>query len=52
MLGRLNHVALAVPDLGKAAATYRDTLGAAVAQDLLGQGADAILARLSEPAAS
>ncbi len=29
-----------------------DTLGAAVAQDLLGQGADAILARLSEPAAS
>ncbi|MGB3833269.1 MAG: methylmalonyl-CoA epimerase [Mesorhizobium sp.] len=30
MLGRLNHVAIAVPDLGKAAATYRDTLGASV----------------------
>lgn len=32
MLGRLNHVALAVPDLGKAAATYRDTLGASVSE--------------------
>lgn len=30
MLGRLNHVAIAVPDLGKAAALYRDTLGATV----------------------
>ena len=30
MLGRLNHVAFAVPDLGAAAATYRDTLGARV----------------------
>ncbi len=30
MLGRLNHVAIAVPDLGKAAATYRDTLSASV----------------------
>ncbi|MBN9233666.1 MULTISPECIES: methylmalonyl-CoA epimerase [Phyllobacteriaceae] len=30
MLGRLNHVAIAVPDLGAAAATYRDTLGARV----------------------
>ena len=30
MLGRLNHVAIAVPDLGKAAATYRDTLGASI----------------------
>ncbi len=30
MLGRLNHVASAVPDLGAAAATYRDTLGARV----------------------
>lgn len=27
MLGRLNHVALAVPDLAAAAALYRDTLG-------------------------
>lgn len=30
MLGRLNHVALAVPDLEKAAALYRDALGAEV----------------------
>ena len=32
MLGRINHVALAVPDLTAAVATYRDTLGAAVSQ--------------------
>jgi methylmalonyl-CoA/ethylmalonyl-CoA epimerase len=30
MIGRLNHVAIAVPDLAAAAAQYRDTLGAAV----------------------
>lgn len=30
MIGRLNHVAIAVPDLDAAIATYRDTLGAAV----------------------
>jgi methylmalonyl-CoA/ethylmalonyl-CoA epimerase len=30
MIGRLNHVAIAVPDLAKAAALYRDTLGARV----------------------
>ncbi|CAG1010606.1 MAG: methylmalonyl-CoA epimerase [Rhizobiaceae bacterium] len=30
MLGRLNHVAIAVPDLAAAAAVYRDTLGARV----------------------
>ena len=30
MLGRLNHVALAVPDLAAAVAAYRDTLGAKV----------------------
>ena len=30
MLGRLNHVAIAVPDLASATAMYRDTLGAAV----------------------
>lgn len=30
MIGRLNHVAIAVPDLEAATATYRDTLGAAV----------------------
>jgi methylmalonyl-CoA/ethylmalonyl-CoA epimerase len=30
MIGRLNHVAIAVPDLEAAAAQYRDTLGADV----------------------
>ena len=30
MIGKLNHVAIAVPDLEKAAATYRETLGAKV----------------------
>src|SRR5436309_10559671 len=32
MIGRLNHVAIAVPDLAAAAAVYRDTLGATVSQ--------------------
>jgi methylmalonyl-CoA/ethylmalonyl-CoA epimerase len=30
MIGRLNHVAIAVRDIGKAAAVYRDVLGAEV----------------------
>ena len=30
MIGRLNHVAIAVPDLDAATAQYRDTLGATV----------------------
>jgi methylmalonyl-CoA/ethylmalonyl-CoA epimerase len=30
MIGRLNHVAIAVPDLAKASALYRDSLGAQV----------------------
>ncbi len=30
MIGRLNHVAIAVPDIGAASATYRDILGAHV----------------------
>jgi len=30
MIGKLNHVAIVVPDLEKAAALYRDTLGAQV----------------------
>ena len=30
MIGRLNHVAIVVPDVQKAAAVYRDTLGAKV----------------------
>lgn len=32
MLGRVNHVAIAVPDLAAATAAYRDMLGAAVSQ--------------------
>ena len=30
MLGKVNHIAIAVPDLAAATATYRDTLGASV----------------------
>lgn len=32
MLGRVNHIAIAVPDLEAATAVYRDTLGATVSQ--------------------
>jgi methylmalonyl-CoA/ethylmalonyl-CoA epimerase len=32
MLGRVNHIAIAVPDLTVATASYRDTLGAKVSQ--------------------
>jgi methylmalonyl-CoA/ethylmalonyl-CoA epimerase len=32
MLGRVNHIAIAVPDLAIATKTYRDTLGAGVSQ--------------------
>ena len=32
MIGKLNHVAIAVPDLEKAAKTYRETLGAKVSE--------------------
>ncbi len=32
MIGRLNHVAIAVPDLETAAATYRETMGARVSE--------------------
>ncbi|MFN7091888.1 MAG: methylmalonyl-CoA epimerase [Allorhizobium sp.] len=32
MLGRVNHIAIAVPDLTAATASYRDTLGANVSQ--------------------
>jgi len=35
MLGRLNHIAIAVPDLEKAMAIYRDTLGATVSEPQL-----------------
>jgi methylmalonyl-CoA/ethylmalonyl-CoA epimerase len=34
MIGRLNHVAIAVPDLAAAAARYRDVLGAEVSPPL------------------
>ncbi len=32
MIGRLNHVAIAVPDLAAASAVYRETLGAKVSE--------------------
>jgi len=35
MIGRLNHVAIAVPDLASAAAKYRDLLGADVGEPLV-----------------
>ncbi len=34
MIGRLNHIAIAVSDLARAAATYRNTLGATVSEAL------------------
>jgi methylmalonyl-CoA/ethylmalonyl-CoA epimerase len=34
MLGRLNHIAIAVPDIATASAVYRDTLGANVSAPL------------------
>ena len=34
MIGRLNHVAIAVPDLEAATALYKDTLGAQVSEPL------------------
>jgi methylmalonyl-CoA/ethylmalonyl-CoA epimerase len=34
MIGRLNHVAIAVPDLKAAVAVYRDTLGAKVSEEV------------------
>ena len=36
-LGKLNHVALAVPDLEKASSLYRDVLGASVSQAMVSQ---------------
>jgi methylmalonyl-CoA/ethylmalonyl-CoA epimerase len=32
MIGRLNHVAIAVPDIKSASAVYRDTLGAEISE--------------------
>ncbi|MBD25748.1 MAG: methylmalonyl-CoA epimerase [Candidatus Marinimicrobia bacterium] len=48
MIGRLNHVAIAVPDLDAAAANYRDVLGAQVSQpqDLPDHGVTVIFVEL------
>ena len=49
MIGRLNHVAIAVPDLAEATATYRDALGATVSepQDLPEHGVSVVFVQLS-----
>ncbi len=49
MIGRLNHVALAVPDLAAAAALYADTLGAEVSEpvDLPEHGVSTVFVTLS-----
>lgn len=48
MIGRLNHVALVVPDLDAAVRTYRDGLGAAVSapQDLPEHGVTVVFVTL------
>ncbi len=48
MLGKLNHVAIAVPDLARATALYRDTLGARVSapQALPGHGVTVVFVEL------
>jgi methylmalonyl-CoA/ethylmalonyl-CoA epimerase len=48
MIGRLNHVAIAVPDLAGASAMYRDALGATVteAQDLPDHGVTVVFVEL------
>ena len=48
MIGRLNHVAIAVPDLAAATATYRDVLGAEVSkpQDLPDHGVTVVFVEL------
>ncbi len=48
MIGRLNHVAMAVPDLAAAAALYRDTLGARVSDpvDLPEHGVSVVFVEL------
>jgi len=49
MIGRLNHVAIAVPDLAAASAQYRDTLGARVGapQDEPDHGVTVVFIELS-----
>ncbi|MDP1521454.1 methylmalonyl-CoA epimerase [Porticoccus litoralis] len=48
MIGKLNHVAIVVPDLDKAVATYRDALGAKVsdATDLPEHGVRVVFVEL------
>lgn len=48
MIGRLNHVAIVVPDLVRAAALYRDTLGARVSapEDLPDHGVTVVFVEL------
>jgi len=48
MIGKLNHVAIVVPDLDKAAAIYRDTLGADVSApvDMPAHGVTTVFVRL------
>jgi methylmalonyl-CoA/ethylmalonyl-CoA epimerase len=48
MIGRLNHVAIVVPDLEKAARTYRETLGARVSAPIAepGQGVTVVFVEL------
>jgi len=48
MIGRLNHVAIAVPDLEKASAMYRNTLGANVSapQDIPEHGVTVVFIEL------
>jgi len=48
MIGKLNHVAIAVPDLGAATAKYRDMLGADVSapQDLPEHGVRVVFVKL------
>lgn len=49
MIGRLNHVAIVVPDLAAAAALYRDTLGAMVsaAVDMPAHGVTTVFVTLA-----
>ncbi len=48
MIGRLNHVAIVVPDLAAASAVYRDTLGATVSApvDLPAHGVTTVFVEL------
>ncbi len=48
MIGRLNHVAIVVPDLGRAAAQYRELLGAKVSApvDLPAHGVTTVFVEL------